>query len=72
MENKIISLQRIEADWHLPNNGGSQLVFASTWESRKIRTAPVACLAPSNLVLIKPSLLAAWITFTLPGQVLAT
>jgi len=41
------------------------LTLASQWESRKIKTSPVAALAPSSLVLIKPSRFLALTTLTL-------
>lgn len=49
----------------LPSSGGSQLMFASTWESKKMTTSPEAARAPSSRVRINPSLLFALTTFTL-------
>lgn len=55
-----------------PNNGGSQFVFASVCESKKIKTSPVAILAPAKRANIKPDLSASrtiltfgkcWVTY---------
>ena len=45
-----------EAEGHSLRSGGSQLTLTSQWESRKVRTSPLAMDAPRSRVRISPSL----------------
>lgn len=40
---------------YIPSRGGNQFTLASQWESRKVRTSPLAAAAPSRRVRISPS-----------------
>lgn len=40
---------------HLLSKGGSQFTLTSQWESRNVRTSPLASEAPSSLVRMSPS-----------------
>lgn len=44
------------AGWHSLRSGGSQLTLTSQWESRKVRTSPLAKDAPRSRVRMSPSL----------------
>ena len=45
-------------------SGSSQPSVHSTWESRNVKTDPVAAFAPTNLALMSPSLSTDLRTFT--------
>ena len=45
-------------------SGSNQPSVHSTWESRNVRTDPVAAFAPTNLALMSPSLSTDLRTFT--------
>lgn len=40
---------------HLLSKGGSQFTLTSQWESRNVKTSPLASEAPSSLVRMSPS-----------------
>lgn len=53
---------------HLLSKGGSQFTLTSQWESRNVKTSPLASEAPSSLVRMSPSRFLVRTILTLPKR----